>query len=200
VWRTVAPMAHARRRMNLTLLADGTVLAVGGTNKSDDVAGAVKPAEIFDPATETWRTVDAMAEPRMYHSTAVLLPDGRILSTGGEASGARLHAQIYSPPYLFQGPRPEITAAPAAADYGATFTVGTSDPASVTSVALIRPSAVTHAYDMNQRYVPLAFTAGAGGLEVTAPASGGIAPPGDYMLVIEGPTGVPSTAQFVRVG
>lgn len=199
-WRSVAPMAHARRRMNLTLLADGTVIAIGGTNRSDEAKGAVKVAEIFDPATETWRSVDAMAEPRMYHSTAVLLPDGRVLSAGGEVTGARLHAQIYSPPYLFRGPRPEITSAPATAGYGSTFAVGTTDPGSITSVALIRPSAVTHAYDMNQRYVPLAFTATGGALQVTAPASGGIAPPGDYMLVVEGPTGVPSVAEFVRIG
>lgn len=71
------PLAYPRRRLNLTMLADGTSLAVGGTGNGDNASAAVLPAEIFDPPTETWRTVDAMSEPRMYHSTALLLPDGR---------------------------------------------------------------------------------------------------------------------------
>jgi hypothetical protein len=199
-WRSVAPMAHARRRMNLTLLADGTVLAVGGTGRADDPAAAVLKAEIFDPGTETWRTVDAMAEPRMYHSTAVLLPDGRVLTAGGEPSPARLHAQVYSPPYLFAGERPTITASPASASFGSTFAVGTAAPGEVSSVALIRPSATTHAIDMNQRYVPLEFTADGSSLQAQAPANGAIAPPGDYLLVIEDADGTPSVGEFIRLG
>ena len=76
----------------------------------------------------------------MYHSSAVLLPDGRIVVGGGEAAG-RLRAQIYSPPYLFGGARPVIAAAPTLAGYGGTFSVTTPDVASITSVALIRLNA-----------------------------------------------------------
>jgi hypothetical protein len=198
-WREIGSMTHARRRMNLTILADGTVLAVGGTGKSDDAGKAVLTPEIWNPATERWTPVASMGMPRMYHSTAVLLPDGRILTAGGEGA-SRLNAQIYSPPYLFKGPRPVVADAPAQAAYGSELRIASPDAASVTSVALIRPSAVTHAYDMNQRYVPLDFTFDGTDLVATAPANGGVAPPGDYMLIVKNGAGVPSVARFVRIG
>jgi PKD repeat protein len=197
-WRDVTPMAFPRRRMNLTILADGSVMAIGGTRSADDATVAVLEAEIWNPATEQWTTVAAMAEPRMYHSSAVLLPDGRIVVGGGEAAG-RLRAQLYSPPYLSQGPRPVISSAPAVTAYGASFTVSTPDAASITSVALIRLAAATHAFDQNQRYVPLSFSIGAGSLSVTGPIDGGTAPPGPYQLVIKNAAGVPSVASMIRV-
>jgi hypothetical protein len=143
-------MAFARRRMNLTILADGSVMAMGGTLQADNESTAVLPAEIWDPVTETWTTVAAMAEARMYHSSAVLLPDGRIVVGGGEAAG-RLRAQVYSPPYLFKGPRPTIGSSPGTAAYGNTFQMTSPQAASITSVTLLRPTAATHALDMNQR-------------------------------------------------
>ncbi len=198
-WREIASMSFARRRMNLTLLADGTVMAIGGTGQADSEAAAVLAGEIWDPNTEAWTTVASMGEARMYHSAAVLLPDGRVVVGGGETSG-RLRAQIYSPPYLFKGARPTISTAPSAAGYGTTFAVTSPDAADVVSVALLRPSAATHAFDMDQRYVPLSFTRSGSTLTVTAPAGGGVAPPGIYELVLKNSAGVPSVASFVRVG
>lgn len=198
-WRAGDLMEYPRRRMNLTLLADGTVMAVGGTRAADDVTQAVLPGEIWDPTTEQWTTVAAMDEARMYHSTAVLLPDGRVLTGGGEGAG-RLHAQIYSPPYLFRGARPTISSAPAAAGYGSSYTVATPDASAIASVALIRPSAVTHALDMDQRYVPLTYSVNGGSLTVSAPADANLAPPGFYMLVLKNNEGVPSVANWIRIG
>ena len=199
VFRDVAPMAFPRRRHNVVVLADGTLLAVGGTRSADLENQAILAAEIWDPATEQWRTVASMTEARMYHSAAVLLPDGRVLSAGGEATG-RVHAQIYSPPYLFKGVRPTISSSPAIASYGTTFSISTPNASSITSVAILRANAVTHAIDMNQRYVPLAFTVGTSSLTVTAPASGNLAPPGYYLLVIKTSTGIPSVAAWLRIG
>ena len=198
-WRMVQSMSFPRRRMNLMILADGSVMAIGGTRRSDDEAQAVLEGEIWDPGTETWTRVAAMAEARMYHSSAVVLADGRVVVGGGEASG-RLRAQVYSPPYLFKGARPAIGSAPATVAYGSPFTVGTSDAASIVSVALLRASASTHALDMNQRYVPLAFTPQSNSLAVGAPAGPGFAPPGDYMLIIKNSNGVPSIGHWVRIG
>jgi hypothetical protein len=198
-WREIAPMAFARRRMNLTILADGTVMAIGGTGQSDSETAAVLAGEIWDPATEAWTTVASMAEARMYHSAAVLLPDGRIVVGGGEAAG-RLRAQTYSPPYLFKGPRPTMSGAPGTAAYGSSFTFSSPEAADLVSVALIRPSAATHAIDMNQRYVPLTFTRSGTTVTATAPASGGVAPPGDYMLIVKTSAGVPSVASWIRIG
>lgn len=197
-WRNVEDMEFARRRMNLTILLDGTVMAIGGTGQGDNVNHAVLEGEIWDPGTEQWTTVAAMSEARMYHSTAVLLPDGRVLTGGGEASG-RLHGQIYSPPYLFKGPRPTITASPNTAAFGSQFLISTPNAAEITSVSLIRPGAPTHAFDHNQRYVPLSFQRFGDQLQVTAPPDGNTAPPGYYMLVVENGAGVPSVAAWIQI-
>ena len=204
-WRETAPMAHGRSYHNLTLLPDGTVLASGGGSRSDgvDIANAVLPAEIWNPDTETWTTVASLTNGRLYHSTALLLPDGRVLMAGGGALPGSIavdqkNAEIYSPPYLFKGARPTITAAPSTMQYGATFDITTPDASQIAHVSLIRSPSVTHAIDMNQRFQFLNFTQGAGKVTVTAPANANLAPPGDYMLFIVDTNGVPSVARFVR--
>ena len=196
-WQKIQSMAFPRRRLNIVLLADGTVMAVGGTRASDDATQAVLEGEIWDPDTKQWTVVAAMTEARMYHSTALLLPDGRVVAAGGEASG-RLHAEIYSPPYLFKGPRPVINAAPSAVSYGDSITIST-DSTDIVSVALLRPSAVTHAINMNQLYVPLTFTQGTGQVVATAPAGPNLTPPGSSILVIKNSAGVPSVATWVQL-
>jgi fibronectin type 3 domain-containing protein len=205
VWRETAAMAHGRAYHNLTLLPDGTVLASGGGSRSDgvDAANAVLPAEIWNPDTETWTTVASLTNARLYHSTALLLPDGRVLMAGGGALPGSIaidqrNAEIYSPPYLFKGARPTITAAPATMQYGTSFDVTTPNPTQIAKVSLIRSPSVTHAIDMNQRFQYLNFTQGAGKLTVDAPANANLAPPGDYMLFLVDTTGVPSVAKFVR--
>jgi fibronectin type 3 domain-containing protein len=205
-WRETAPMNFSRAYHNLTLLPDGTVLASGGgsTSAGIDLENSVLPAEIWDPDTETWKTVDSLHNGRLYHSTALLLPDGRVLMAGGgqlPGTGAtnQTNAEIYSPPYLFKGARPTITSAPTAVTWGSTYDVTTPDAAQVSKVSLIRLPSVTHANDMNQRFQFLTFTAGAGKVTVQAPANSNLAPPGDYMLFIVNGNGVPSVAKFVRV-
>ncbi len=197
-WQEVSPMAFARRRLSLVVLADGELLAVGGASNSDDEATAPLPAEIWNPATQTWRAVAAMSEARMYHSSAALLPDGRILSAGGEATG-RLHAQVFSPPYLSAGPRPTITNAPSTAAFGSSIQISTPDAASITSVALIRLNSATHAWDQNQRYVSLSFTTSGGTLTASAPTNGNYAPPGVYQLIVKTAAGVPSVAKMIKI-
>jgi hypothetical protein len=203
-WRTVAPMAYPRFQHNLITLPDGKVLAVGGSTQYSLVStSGILPAELWDPATEGWATMAAMQQPRMYHSAALLLPDGRVLvAGGGRAAPAAdyLTAQIYSPPYLFRGARPTIASAPGSATYGATLAVQTPDAAEIASVALVRLPSVTHAFDMDQRFVPLTFTRSGDTLTVQAPPNANIAPPGDYMLFINTGGGVPSVARIVRLG
>lgn len=199
-WTETAPMAFPRRRHNMVLLADGSVMAVGGTRVADDATQAVLAGEIWNPDTRAWTTVAAMSQPRMYHSAALLLPDGRVVAAGGDTPDAgKRTAQIYSPPYLFKGARPAITTSPVSAAYGGGFTVGTDTPG-IDGVALIRPGAVTHAIDMNQRYVPLQFTQSGNELTVGAPRDGNVAPPGRYMLVIKNGNGVPSVARWIQIG
>jgi hypothetical protein len=209
-----APMAYGRRQHNLTVLADGTVLATGGNSSGAslvDLNNGVYAAELWNPATGQWRTLASMQITRQYHSTALLLPDGRVLSSGGGICGTcdqvgylAKNAEIFSPPYLFQAdgtlaPRPAIASAPAAVTYGGPLEISTPDAASVRKVALIRLGAVTHSVNMEQRYVPLAYTAGATSLTATGPQSANVAPPGIYMLFVIDANGVPSIARMITV-
>lgn len=207
-WTAVNPMAYARRQHNATVLPDGTVLVTGGTGATgfNNATGAVLAAEIWDPATGAWRTLAGMQVPRLYHSVALLLPDGRVLSAGGGHPSDGEHgdpdhpdAEIYSPPYLFKGPRPSISSVPPAVPYGRPFFVGTPDAASVSAVTLIRLSSVTHSFNQEQRILRLGFTATAGGLEVTAPSDPNLCPPGYYLLFLLNGDGVPSVARILRV-
>jgi galactose oxidase len=133
---------------------------------------------------------------RGYHSVAVLLPNGRVLSAGGNYSP---NAEIYSPPYLFKGQRPAITSTPANVRYGQTFLIGTADSASIAKVTWIRLSSVTHAFNQNQRINFLSFAAAANGLNVRAPSDPNLCPPGHYMLFVLNGNGVPSVARIVRI-
>jgi len=203
-WRYTAPMAFARRHLNLTLLPDGRTVATGGTSGAgfSDLAGAAHAAEVWDPANGTWNTWASNAVSRVYHSTTLLLPDGRLLHAGG-GDGANLprelSAELFTPPYLLHGARPTIAAAPGSVTYGSEFQVDTPDAGAATRVTLVRLPSVTHAFDENQRFVPLSFRRSAGGLAVTAPASGAIAPPGHYMLFLLDADGIPSVARIVRL-
>jgi Domain of unknown function (DUF1929)/Bacterial Ig domain/Glyoxal oxidase N-terminus len=207
-WRQVASMAFTRTYHNTTLLPDGNVLVTGGgtTTGLDDVAHAVFAAELWSPTTETWTTLASMNVPRLYHSEALLLPDGRVLISGGgrfddnNAPTYQYSAQIFSPPYLFKnsGLRPTISSAPSQLMYGQNFTVVTPDAARITKVSLIRFGSVTHDINMSQRFLPLSFSVGSGLLTVTAPVDSNLAPPGNYMLFLVDATGVPSVAAVVH--
>jgi hypothetical protein len=202
-WRSVTPMASARRHHNATLLADGTVFVTGGSNSTnpdlwDDQTGAVYAAEMWNPQTEAWSTMASLTVYRGYHATALLLPDGRVLSAGGDVGGPT--AEVYSPPYLFRGTRPTITDAPTSVGYNQTVLVRTLDATSITQVTWIRLSSVTHGFNQDQRLNRLSFAQTAGGLNVTTPAGPTLAPPGYYMLFILNSSGVPSEARIIRIG
>ena len=204
-WQYTGSMAQPRRQLNATLLPDGRVLATGGTSSPGftDPAGAVHAAEVWDPDTGNWTTWASNRVTRVYHSATILLPDARILHAGSGDDGGtlprELNAEIFSPPYLFRGARPTITGAPVAVGYGQQFFVATPDAARVVRATLVRPSSVTHSFDQNQRFVELSLVRVAGGLELAAPASGNLAPPGNYMLFIMNSAGVPSVSRIVRL-
>lgn len=206
-WRTVAPMAYRRRHHNLTLLPDESVLVSGGSGLPgfDSFPGASFPAEVWNPATETWTTVAASNEARLYHSEALLLPDGRVVvaggghPNGGAGDSDHYSAEIYSPPYLFKGPRPVLDTAPATVRYGEAFSVTTPDGASIQKVTWLRLASVTHSLNMSQRGNRLAFTSSVGGLTVTAPTDPRRAPPGNYLLFLLNTHGVPSVGRVVRL-
>jgi hypothetical protein len=213
-WRSVPSMAFGRKQLNATILADGKVLVTGGTSGPgfNSQGGAVHTAELWDPVTETWKTMASETRNRTYHATAILLPNGRVMSSGSGEGGdvpyvnSEFTAQIYSPPYLFNAngtaaARPTISSAPARLAYGQSFTVQTPNAATVKRGNLIRLSSVTHAFNMSQLLYPVTFTAaGSNTLSAVAPPNGNLAPPGPYMLFLINDAGVPSVAKFVTIG
>ena len=209
-------MEFPRRQYNLTVLADGTALATGGNSSGKaliDLDAGVYNAELWDPASGLWSTLAAEDKTRQYHSTALLLPDGRVLSAGGGVCGTcrevgylERNAQVFSPPYLFKhdgsgdlAPRPVINSAPKTVPYNAAVSIDSPNAASVGKVALVRLGAVTHSVNMEQRYVPLAFSANGATITATSPQNANVAPPGYYMLFLVGSDGVPSVSKMVRI-
>ncbi|MGH9571442.1 MAG: carboxypeptidase regulatory-like domain-containing protein, partial [Candidatus Angelobacter sp.] len=198
-WKSTGSMHFKRRQHNAVVLPDGKVFIVGGSSAAgfDTSTAPVAATEMWDPATGQFTVMAGIAEYRGYHSTALLLPDGRVLSAGGNVGGP--NAQIYSPPYLFTGARPAIASAPTGAGYGQTVFIGTPNATSITKVSLIRLGSTTHTFDESTRYMRLSFTQAANGLNVSMPANGNIAPPGYYMMFILNNAGVPSVAKIIKL-
>jgi len=212
-----------RKNHNLTLLPTGDVLATGGHDEPD-LSASVQEPKLWSVALSRWNSSLALegellaSDPniRNYHSTAILLPDARVMTAGGEGlvgeNPDQTTASIYEPGYLFRSggayaDRPRVVGAPAVLTYGRTFTLtlDSARTAHIKSIALMRPGAVTHSFDQNQRYVPLSFTLASNPIRllVQAPADAYIAPPGDQMLFILDSLGadaprVPSIARWTR--
>jgi Galactose oxidase-like, Early set domain/IPT/TIG domain len=207
-WQSGPMMTQARIEMNAVILPNGRVLAVGGSVNDEDASTASLNADLYnpDPLVNSFSSAGSNAYARLYHSNALLLPDATVWFAGGNPTRGTYeqHMEIYQPPYLFNAngtaaTRPTITGAPGAIAWAGSFTVSTPDVANISSVVLIHPGAPTHAFDMDQRMVGLAFTKGSGTLTVTAPPNGNIAPPGYYMLFLLNSSGVPSVAKFTKL-
>jgi len=207
-WQPLPSMAYPRVMPDATVLPDGTVLVNGGssTGRADFGVDPVLPYELFDPVTLTWRTLRSAHVPRMYHSTAVLLPDASVLIMGKDGvfnpdpyRYAEHRGEIYKPPYLFRGARPVITSAPDTVSVGTQFTLGFSG-SDVDRVHLVRPSSTTHSFNMDQRLVGCDIVSRTGStVTVKAPPSTSVAPPGYWMVFLLNAAGVPSEARFVRL-
>jgi YVTN family beta-propeller protein len=208
-----AAMTFARQWPSATVLPDGRVAVTGGTRFGNNGgADAVYEAELWNPVTGTWATGARAAQIRVYHSAAILLPNGTVLSTGGGAPGPvnNLNAEIYYPPYLFRAasaggaelaPRTELTAISALkASYGETLEADLSRADAVGSVVLVGASSVTHSFNTTQRRLELEFTQAGTRLAIAMPPSANAAPPGYYVLFVLDAAGVPSPGVILGVG
>jgi hypothetical protein len=194
-WRDIAPMANPRWFPNSALLPDGTLFVCGGGRGNN--ADPVMEPEIFDPVSESWTTDASMQVPRLYHSTAVLLADGRVWVAGTDGE---TRMEVYSPDYLTRGVRPVVTDAPASIAYGQNFSVSLLEPTDIASACFIRLSAVTHAFNMSQRYVALDFSQGdPQSVDIGALNDPNLAPPGHYLLFVLDTNGVPCVAPIIQL-
>lgn len=201
--RAAGDLNHPRWYPSGVVLPDGKVLAVGGADKDDrltpGLGAPVRIPELYDPSTAKWGEVAPHQRDRGYHNSALLLPDMRVL-LGGSDPGF----EVWSPPYLFRGPRPQVARVQRGVGYQETFDISTPDAGLIESVVLLRTPSPDHANDSDQRALRLEFTRrGPDLLTATAPPSGAVAPPGTYYLVmnkksLQGP--IPSVARMVDVG
>ncbi len=216
----------------VTLPDDSTLLTGGSVGYRGNSQSDLFLTTLYDPHSGHLSEAAPNEVGRNYHGTAILLPDGRVMTMGSDPLFSdeentipgkfETRIEIYSPPYLFAGERPEITDAPQEISRGSSFAVSTAG-ADVAEARLLRPSAVTHQTDTEQRSVALEVgtgsscpddggehaaaghcpeggCCGSGTVELTVPEEEGLTPSGWYMLVVLDDEGVPSPARWVHVG
>ncbi len=209
------PMSLPRMHLNAVLLPDRTVFISGGAINHEEAGVAPiarLQAEIYHPETDTWQPAAAASVIREYHSIALLMPDGTVMTASGnpppygnqvpwiEQPNEELKIEVFSPPYLFGGARPTITGAPTEWSYGQALLIQTPDAADILWAELIHPGVTTHAFDNAQRLVDLPITNAAGAqLSVTTPATAAVAPPGWYLLFLVNQQRVPSQASWIHL-
>jgi len=215
-YHCVAPLHLPRKHSNATLLPDRTVLVTGGSQRGEEAAKATNCAEVFDPAhpEDGWTQLAQAQVTRMYHSVALLLPDARVVTAGGNPDrGFRInwepvagdpheemHLEIFSPPYLFRGPRPTIGPVASEWRYGQGVDIASPQAGTIKWASLIRPGATTHSFNTSQRLVDLPITTqGDGIVHVEVTAEPNLAPPGWYMLFLTDDAAIPSIASWVHL-
>ena len=205
---STAPMLYPRKFHNGVMLPTGEVLVIGGNTSGIKFAdkGSVLPTEIWNPQTKKWREGAEISVPRNYHSIALLLPDGNVLSAGGglcNCSADHQDAQLYSPSYLFNedgslAERPNITMGLNEIKLGQQFTL--SSDADISKFSMVKMSSTTHGVNTDLRYLEPTFSPlGVGRYRLTAHANKNILTPGYWMLFAINQQGVPSVAKIIRI-
>ncbi len=153
-FQTIAPCNFARRHAPNAYLPDGNIVFFGGTNFQNQLSGAYYNAEIFDPVSKSWTVVSGMTVPRMYHSTGILLLDGRVWLAGTSYSKTNweLRSEFFVPSY-YNATRPTISSDPTVGNYGGTINIPTPDAADIQKVSLIRLSTFTHGFNSELRFI-----------------------------------------------
>ncbi len=203
-------LAEPVRYPNMVLTPDDKVVISGGSRGYRGQGGSdVLLCQLYDPKTDRMKRMADPTVGRNYHSEALLLPDGRMITMGSDplysdADNSQpgkfeKRIEIYSPPYLFNGDRPRVTGGPTQLRAGQSATFTSPDAAKVKAARLMRPSAVTHVTDIEQRSIELDLAVQGDDLRVTVPESAGLVPPGWYMLFATSSEGVPSEARWVHV-
>ena len=204
VVKEVDPMQYPRQWHNSTLLPTGQVLITGGSNIVNELEGTAEQAELWDPVTEAWALLASADIPRLYHSTAILLPYATVLVAGGGAPGPLINtnAEIFYPPYLFHefndfAIRPIVTGGMDYPEYGDELNFNTNS--TISRVTMVKTGSVTHSFNMDQRFLELDFEQVDTQLTTNLPTSPNLATPGSYMLFFIDDNGVPSQARLISI-
>jgi hypothetical protein len=206
-WESSIVPGGGRQHANAVLLPDNSIFVCGGTRNVE------APCALFNPIDNSWSEMARMAFLKWYHSVVLLLPSGKVMATGGRApevpagtpGGGQIAGstkiEVFSPPYLFKGPRPEISSVPESIRKGDGFIIETPNAAEIQKVVLVRPMAVTHQTDTEQRVIELNFRRSENELYVDTLVvkQANIAPNGYYMVFILNDKGVPSIARFIAL-
>lgn len=204
---SIASMHYPRRYCNPVILPTGKIVIFGGTQESNDPSLAVYEPELFDPNNNTWTLLPPHTVPRIYHSGAILLQDGRVW-TMGTSYGSKpvppypayeLRTEIYSPDYISET-RPSIPSSLPDAQYGGTIQILTADASSIAKISLVKVSSTTHHYNTDQRLIWLQIQdSTSSSVTAKAPINSKLAPPGYYMLHIINNQGIPSKGAMIRI-
>jgi hypothetical protein len=222
-YKEFAKLKHPRYYVYPVILPDKSILVLGGKvgkkgHLHDDMShqhnhdhgdgelshhpDAVLEPELLDPETNMWHPMADMKVDRLYHSNALLLPDGRIMTAGSnpQRTENELRIEVFKPPYLFRGERPIIKRCNTEIDYNQKLEIETDNSEEIKEICLIRPSSTTHCVNTEQRYVGLEFEIKSRTIiNANIPDSPNLAPPGYYMLFIIDNKVVPSIACFIKI-
>ncbi|BBD69606.1 kelch repeat-containing protein [Nostoc commune NIES-4072] len=206
-----------RVHLNVVILPDRTMFVCGGALQREGGAEGNRKitarfqSEIYDPQTDTWHLGAIAKVERMYHSVALLLPDGKVVSASGNPDkgevddwspdkNEELRLEIYSPPYIFQGIRPAIGTVTEEWKYGETVDIPFTASNSIQWASLIRNGVVTHSFNTDQRLVDLTIVSQSPtSLKVTVTSNSNLAPPGWYMLFLTDINRIPSEAKWIHL-
>lgn len=208
-WTAGPDLPNKVRYLSTVILPDDTVFTTGGSTGYRGKGNSdVLASQIYHPDTNMFATAADPTVGRNYHSEALLLPDGRVITLGSDPlydksdknpGTFEQRIEIYTPPYLYHGARPKITDGPKSVARGNSYMFLTPDAANVKTARLVRPSSVTHTTDVEQRSVALEVTRAAGSIGVAIPKEAGLVPSGWYMLFVTNADGTPSVGKWVQV-
>jgi hypothetical protein len=210
-WVRGPNLAEPTRYPTTVLLPNDDVLVTGGSRYYRGMHGSDnRDTRIYHAATNSFSLAANSITGRDYHSGGLLLPNGSILTLGGnplfgnkEDTTPQTFNQeidVYFPPYMFHGARPRIVSAPKVLQLRHSYLMKVSRASSIQYLRLMRPDNPTHVTDVNERSIAISFTrVGTDELKITLPSSANLVPPSYYMLFAVNHRGVPSTAHWVTV-